>query len=83
MHFIRKLTAQFGTEKCVIFNANIRLNGHIPIMFFTDYIAYDIIPTIEQIEKIQSQNYKIAILDDAILPDYILSNPGIIKITRE
>ncbi len=83
MHFIRKLTSQFGTEKCVIFNANIRLNGHIPIMFFTDYIAYDIIPTLEQIEKIQSQNYKIAILDDATFPDYILSNPGIIKMTRE
>ncbi|MFZ1255175.1 MAG: glycosyltransferase family 39 protein [Saprospiraceae bacterium] len=80
MDFISKLKAQLGNEKFVVFNVNEKLNEHIPIMFYTDYIAYDFIPTEKQIQIIESNNYKIAIVDKSSLPNYIISKPSIIKI---
>ncbi|MBK6544449.1 MAG: hypothetical protein IPG12_04145 [Saprospiraceae bacterium] len=80
MDFISKLKAQLGNEKFVVFNVNEKLNEHIPIMFYTDYIAYDFIPTEKQIQIIESNNYKIAIVDNSSLPNYINSKPSIIKI---
>lgn len=80
MEFIQKLKKLPSNENYVVFNANIRLNGHIPIMFFTDFIAYDIMPSKMQIEQVESQKYKIAILDNGILPDYIKNREDIIKI---
>lgn len=80
MEFIKKLKNQLGAENYVVFNSNVRVKGHIPIMFYTDYIAYDIIPTEKQIEKIESKKYKIAILDNDKLPDYIKNKNDIVKI---
>lgn len=80
MEFIKKLKIQLGSENYVVFNSNVRVKGHIPIMFYTDYIAYDIIPTEKQIEQIVSKKYKIAILDNKKLPDYINNNNEIVKI---
>lgn len=80
MGFIKKLTDQLKTEKYVVFNATIRMNGHIPIMFYTDYIAYDFIPTEKQIEQIKISEYKIAILDKDSLPGFIRTNNDIVKI---
>ncbi|HBS88206.1 MAG: hypothetical protein A2W91_04635 [Bacteroidetes bacterium GWF2_38_335] len=80
MEFIDKLTAILGNENYVVFNVKTSLNGHIPVMFFTDYIAYEFIPTEEQIADIQSKNYKIAVVDSGNLPDYIKSKKEIIKI---
>jgi hypothetical protein len=80
MEFIKKLKNQLGAENYVVFNTNVRVNGHIPIMFYTDYIAYDIIPTEKQIEQIESKKYKIAILDNDKLPDYIKNKNEIVKI---
>jgi len=61
----------------VIFNANITVNGHIPIMFFTNHIAYNFIPTIEQIKIIRNNNKKIAVLNTTDLPSYITSDTDI------
>jgi 4-amino-4-deoxy-L-arabinose transferase-like glycosyltransferase len=80
MSIIQTLKYQLGNRDYVIFNANVRLNGHIPIMFYTDYIAYNIIPTEAQIRIIQSKQYSIAILDNGDLPDYIKSKDEIVKI---
>jgi hypothetical protein len=80
MAFIDKLKGNLGNNDYVVFNANVRLNGHIPIMFYTDYIAYNIIPTLVQLNEIKSQKYKIAILDNGSLPQYILHDKEIIKI---
>ena len=81
MAFIDKLKTQLGKDKYVVFNANVRLNGHIPIMFYTDYIAYDFIPNEIQIRSIKKQVYKIAILDTGNLPDFIKYDKDIFKIT--
>lgn len=80
MAFIRKLPGILKDDKFVVFNTKIRAFGNIPVMFYTDYIAYDIMPSREQIEKITSQSYKIAIWDNDSLPDYIRQDNDIIKI---
>jgi 4-amino-4-deoxy-L-arabinose transferase len=80
MALIDKLKGNLGNNDYVVFNANLRLNGHIPIMFYTDYIAYHIVPTVAQLNEIKSKKYKIAILDDDSLPQYILQDKEIIKI---
>ena len=80
MVFIGKLKDQLKNGKYAVFNATARVNGHIAVMFYTDYIAYDFIPTREQIALIKPEDYKIAILDNDTLPDYIRDNPEILKI---
>ena len=71
MRFINSIKDQLDNDY-VIFNASITLNGHIPLMFYTDNVAYNFIPTPSQIEQIREQNRKIAVLDLEGLPDYIL-----------
>jgi hypothetical protein len=80
MEVIKKISASLNGEHWVVFNASIRLNGHIPIMFYTNCMAYDFIPNSEQISKIKNQSYKIAILDKGSLPYYITQDSEIIKV---
>lgn len=77
MNFIRSLDSKLAGEDYVIFNASITYNGHIPMMFYTDYIAYNFIPSQSQIEEIKKQNKKIAILDLGKIPGYILQDEKI------
>jgi hypothetical protein len=58
----------------------LRLEGHIPVMFYTDHVAYGFIPDQVQIEKIKSQQYKIAILDTGDLPDYLYRDTSLVII---
>ncbi len=67
-------------ETFVVFNSATRLNGHIPVMFYTNCIAYDFIPNSKQIEIIKNQSYKIAIVDDGDLPHSIKQDNAILKI---
>jgi hypothetical protein len=80
MAFINKLKTQLGNDNYVVFNANVRLNGHIPVMFYTDYISYDFIPNEIQLNRIKKQLYKIAILDTGNLPDFLQGDKDVIKI---
>jgi 4-amino-4-deoxy-L-arabinose transferase len=77
---IMKLDSTLHNKKYVIFNSSITLNGHIPIMFYTNYIAYDFIPTPEQLILISSKGYHAAIYNTSGLPEYILQDNSIIKI---
>lgn len=80
MAFIGRLKAELGNEKYVVFNTKVRIFGHIPVMFYTDYLAYDIIPTSEQLKRVKSAGYKIAIYDDDNLPAFIQKRTDIRKI---
>ena len=80
MILIDKLKAQLGNENYVVFNICGRWKGHIPVMFYTDYIAYDIIPTEIELKKIDLKKYKIAIVDNGMLPDYIKNRSEIVKV---
>jgi hypothetical protein len=71
MLFIEKLNDKLKEGNYVIFNADLRLEGHIPVMFYTDHVADGFIPDQVQIEKIKSQQYKIAILYTGDLPEYL------------
>lgn len=78
---IKKLPELLGKDKYVVFLTNERINSNIPIMFYTDYLAYDFIPNQKQIERIKMQSWKIAILDSGNLPDFIRKDEDIVKIT--
>jgi len=80
MRFIATLQDRLKNEKYVVFNARARFNGHIPVMFYTNYVAYDIVPTEKQLTEVRSKGYKIAILDNDSLPGYIVENAGIVKV---
>ncbi len=80
MAVIKKLSDTLKGDNYAVFNANQRLYGHIATMFYTDHIAYDFVPNLEQIEKIKIQSYKIAIIDNDSLPDYIRNDSDIVKI---
>lgn len=80
MKFIEKIKNQLGDGQYVIFNANVSVNCHIPIMFYTDYIAYDVLPTEEQLNRLDILPYTLVVVDDDALPGYILSKSKIIKI---
>lgn len=80
MAFITKLSKFLGESKYVVFNTVIRENDQIPVMFYTNYIAYNFIPDLKQIDRIRKKAYKIAILDTGNLPDYICNDEQIVKI---
>lgn len=67
-------------ETFVVFNSATRLNGHIPVMFYTQCIAYDFIPNSKQIETVKNKAYKIAIVDTGDLPQFIHQDNSILKI---
>ena len=76
MRFINSLKDQVDGQY-VIFNASLTVNGHIPVMFYTDNVAYYFIPTPSQIEMVKEQNRKVAVVDLGVLPDYILDDQSI------
>lgn len=80
MGFIKKLPNILRNDKYVIFNTNARVNGNIPVMFYTNYLAYDFIPSEKQIEFIRKKSYNIAILNLGYLPEYIIQDKRILKI---
>ncbi len=79
MIIIKKITEKLHGKNYVVFNANKRLNGHIAIMFYTDYIAYEFVPNEMQINSIKSQSYKIAIFNNDSLPLHIINDSDILK----
>ena len=80
MALIETLKEVLQDENYVVFNACVRKNGHIPIMFYTHYVAYDFVPDQTQINRIKQQSYKIAIVDMGSLPDFIRNDAEIVKI---
>jgi hypothetical protein len=80
MVFIKKLKDALNNEKFVVFNANDRVNGEIPVMFYTNYIAYNFIPSQLQIETCRKKFYKIAVGDSGQLPDFIMKDSAIVKV---
>ncbi len=81
MEFFNTVMNELGDENYVVFNADIGVNGNIAFMFFSDYVAYGRVPTPLELKQVWNRNYKIAIRDDGTLPDYILNNSSIIKIS--
>jgi 4-amino-4-deoxy-L-arabinose transferase len=77
---INKVKNILPDSNFVIFNFNQTLHGNIALMFYTDYTAYDFIPTEKQCSLVINKGYKIAVIDFGDLPDYLINNKDIIKI---
>ena len=80
MKQIESISNHLQDGKYVIFSTTERLENHVPIMFYTDHIAYHFIPTEEQIEKVKKQSYRIAVIDTGNLPEFIIKDSSIIKL---
>lgn len=80
---ILELNKTLGEERCVIFNSNIISFSNISIMFYTDHIAYLTNPTMNDIELIIDNGYKVAIFDPGDLPKYLVDDKRIVKIPIE
>jgi 4-amino-4-deoxy-L-arabinose transferase len=80
LHLSEQINKRFIRGKWVVFNASIRMYGNIEVMFFTPAIAYNFIPTKEQIRIAKKKGYSIAIVDNDLLPDYLAIDNTISKI---
>lgn len=81
MALIKKISPYCSDGKMyVVFNASKRVYGYIAVMFYTNTVAYDFIPDIHQIQKVKAQSYKIIVVDNGNLPDFIRNDATIIKI---
>lgn len=73
----KALTDEFKNEKLVVFNCP--EFDYIKLMFYTNYIGYSLIPSRFEVNLAKIKKYKIAILDNDNLPDYIVKDSSIIK----
>ncbi len=80
MACIAKISDNMKSDKCVVFNADKRVGGHIAVMFYTNSIAFEYVPNKDQIDKLKKEAYQIMILDSDQLPDFIRNDNYIIKI---
>jgi 4-amino-4-deoxy-L-arabinose transferase-like glycosyltransferase len=80
MQQIDSISNHLRDGKYVVFSTTKRLESHVPIMFYTNHIAYNFVPTKEQIHKIKQQSYKIAFIGNDSLPEFIMEDNEIIKL---
>jgi hypothetical protein len=80
MNLIKRLNEVGVDKNTVVFHAAVRKNGHIPVMFYTDCIAYDFIPTPEQLATVKGKSFRTVIRDDGKLPDYLLNDTTVIRV---
>jgi 4-amino-4-deoxy-L-arabinose transferase-like glycosyltransferase len=67
---------QISNPKTVIFNAK----NFIEVMFYTDFVAYEKLPSPTEIENVKKQGYEIAIVKSDNIPNYILNDTHILKL---
>lgn len=80
MKMIKRLN-ELGVDKnTIVFNADVRKNGHIPVMFYTEGIAYDFIPTPEQLATVQRKSFRAFIWDDGTLPDFLINDSSVVRV---
>lgn len=75
--FISSLSTQLEDDNYVIFNSNISIHGETPVMFHTNYTAYNFIPLEGHIDIIRAAGKKIAVVDLGELPTYITEDKDI------
>jgi 4-amino-4-deoxy-L-arabinose transferase len=80
MKMINQISRHMAGNGYAVFNCDLRVNGHIAVMFYTGCVAYGFIPDQKQISKIKASRYKMIIVDNGILPDYIINDEEILKL---
>jgi 4-amino-4-deoxy-L-arabinose transferase len=77
MKIIENLPNHIGNQKHIILNVSTTPFAYVPMMFFTDHIAYHFIPSQKQYNQLKSSKYDLAIIDNGNLPEYILNDKDI------
>lgn len=67
-----------GKGQWVIFGC--RAYEHVPVMFYTDHIAYDLVPSEETINDLLSKGYRIAVYDYFWITDEVRNHPKVLKL---
>lgn len=68
--FIDSIASSDLGDKVVIFNASLNERAEIPIMFYTDYVAYARKPTSHEVDMLRNHKYDVYIVN----PDSVDSN---------
>jgi 4-amino-4-deoxy-L-arabinose transferase-like glycosyltransferase len=75
------IKGKYDKNKTVVLNCPSTQN--IPMMFFSDYIAYDRIPTQEEYFKLKRLNYNILYFNPySAVPDYIKNDSAVVFVIR-
>ncbi|MEI6900439.1 MAG: hypothetical protein WCL00_11225, partial [Bacteroidota bacterium] len=80
MKMISRIKEEIPNSGYVIFNARARVYGHVPVMFYTDNIAYGCLPDTNLVIRVKKMGFKVAVVDLGDLPDFIKSDSTIKKI---
>ncbi|HTA61503.1 MAG TPA: glycosyltransferase family 39 protein [Bacteroidia bacterium] len=75
---LKELSDLISNKNIVLFNCD---NLYIKTMYYCENVtAYGFVPSIVECETIKNKGYKIAVLRNKILPDYIENDKSILKI---
>lgn len=80
MAFIEKLKQLPSDKKYVVFHQSTHFNNNIPIMFYTNCIAYHLGLDQYKIDLVKKQNYTVVVDYTDSLPSFIRDDASIIKI---
>lgn len=61
----------------IIFNTRITAEGHIPFMFYTEHLAFDFVPSREELKKAIGTGKRVAVLDLGKLPAHVKDHPKV------
>lgn len=67
--FVSELATKYDDKNTVVFNTLFIDAGHIPFMFYADFIAYKILPNEIQIDDLTQKGYDVVILDFGDIPE--------------
>ncbi len=78
--FIKSLPEKINDlENYVVFGCS----SNIPLMFFDEVIAaYREIPSKKTIQKLKNKHYKIAVINNGQLPDYLISDSSLVVVNK-
>ena len=82
-NFIQSLPEKLGHEKYVVLNCDITLAGHVPTMFFTNYLAYPWLASEADRNNLKANGYKIAIVDWGEIPKELRADKSIVFLPVE
>jgi 4-amino-4-deoxy-L-arabinose transferase-like glycosyltransferase len=76
--FIKSLSNLLPQKELVIFNCKKEKN--IPIMFYTQFIAYDRLMNFEEYLELKNKKISCAVIDNGKLPQFLAEDPLILKV---
>lgn len=77
MQLIEQLKTELKGADWVVFDADVRLKGHIAVMFYTDCLAYDFVPSPDQVKRVKAAGYRVAVVNRGDLPEFLLKDKNV------